>query len=202
MTPEQLAQRALVLEEPALDRAKITCVEIGPLAGALYTQNHAADARGLWRSHCGARDALLADGGFDAARLNETSPFAWQFEGEGGLDLRLEPGVQGSGQTLVAASSLPRRRIVAIQALQLTPGSYRFSWLARDAAGAPSPRIAARLTCKRGQGPWLDAAPMRDGGSAALAAVSDECPLQWLELALDPGSGTVRLDDVRLAPAG
>jgi len=202
VTPEQLADRATVLEQPALDRARITCAEIGPLAGALYTQNRAADARRLWQSHCGARDTLLVDGGFDAARLNETSPFAWQFQGEGGLDLRLDPGAKGAGQALVAASSLPRRRIVAIQALQLVPGRYRLSWQARDAAGAPSPRIAARLTCKRGEGQWLGAEPLGNGGRAALAAVSDECALQWLELALDPGTGTVTLDDVSLAPEG
>lgn len=201
VTPAQLADRALVLEEPALDPSQVTCTEIGPLAGALYAQHRAVEARRLWRSHCGARDALLVDGGFDAARLTETSPFAWQFAGEGGLDLRLEPGANGAGQILVASSALPQRRIVAVQALQLSPGNYRLGWRARDAAGSPSPRIVARLSCKRGEGVWLDATPRTDGSRAALAVVAAACPLQWLELALDPGSGAVTLDDVSLAPA-
>lgn len=194
----QLADRAAVLELPSMATAKVTCTEIGPLAGALYGQNRAIEARRLWRRHCGGRDALLLDGGFDAARLNETSPFAWQFMGEGGLDLRLEPGASGSGQMLLAASSWPQRRILAIQALQLSPGRYRLGWSARDATGATSARIAARVTCKRGEGAWLDATAGADGTRTALADVPAGCPLQWLELALDPGSGPAILDDVTL----
>ncbi len=202
VTADQLAERALVLEQPAMDRARISCAEIGPLASALYTQNRASAARRLWRSHCGAGNALLVDGGFEAARLDETSPFAWQFQGLGGLDLRLEPDAGGSGQVLVAGSSLPRRQIVATQALQLAPGRYRLVWSARDAGGVLSPRIATRLTCKRGEGPWLESVPLRDSGHGTLPLVSSECPLQWLELGLDPGNGAVTIDDVSLVPAG
>lgn len=202
-TPAQLVDRAAVLEQPALARAKVSCTEIGSLAGALYGQHRAIEARRLWRGHCGGRDALLLDGGFDAARLNETSPFAWQFMGEGGLDLRLEPGASGSGRTnggqaLVASSSWPQRLIVATQALQLSPGRYRLGWTARDATGATSARIAARVTCKRGEGAWLDATAGADGIRTALVVVPAGCPLQWLELALDPGSGPAILDDVTL----
>lgn len=200
LSAAQLADRAAVLDDPAMARAKVTCGEIGPLAGALYAKDRAVEARRLWSNHCGGRQSLLVDGGFEAARLNETSPFAWQFAGEGGLDLRLEPGAKGKGQALVAASTLPLRRVVAVQVLQLAAGRYRIGWSARDAAGSPSPRIAARLTCQRDQGPWLDPATQADGTRTALAVVTAECPLQWLELALDPRAGAVTLDEVSLAP--
>ena len=201
VTPAQLADRALVLENLVIARAKVTCTEIGPLTAALYAQHRPVEARRLWRSRCGTRNALLVDGGFEAARLSETSPFAWQFMGEGGLDLRLEPGAKGAGQSLFAASTLPQRRIVAVQALQLSPGNYRLSWRASDAGGTPSPRFAARLACKRGEGAWLPSTVGNDGLRAVIAAVPPGCPVQWLELALDPGSGAVTLDDVSLAPA-
>ncbi len=206
VSPAQLADRAAVLDESAMAPAKVTCTEIGPLAGALYAKDRAVEARRLWRSHCGAREALLADGGFDAARLNETSPFAWQFMGEGGLDLRLNPAAQGAGrsnvgQTLVVASTLPQRRVVAIQSVQLGAGRYRLAWRANDAGGAPTPRIAARLTCKRGEGPWSESEVPSNGLRTALVEVPPGCPIQWLELALDPGSGAVSLDEVSLTPA-
>ena len=206
VSPAQLADRAAVLDEPAMAPAKVTCSEIGPLTGALYGQDRAVEARRLWRSHCGAREALLADGGFDAARLNETSPFAWQFMGEGGLDLRLDPTEQGAGrsnagQALVAASTLPQRRVIAVQSVQLEAGRYRLAWRARDAGGAPTARIAARLTCKRGEGAWPESAVHSDDLRTALAEVSPGCAVQWLELALDPGSGAVSLDEVSLTPA-
>ena len=199
VSADQLADRALVLEQTVLARAGIGCDEIGPLAGALYAQDRAIEARRLWRSRCGAHDALLADGGFDAARLDDTSPFAWQFPGEGGLDLRLEPQTVGGGQALVVASVLPTRRIVTSQALQLEPGRYRLTWRAHDAGGSASARVAARLTCRRGEGAWLEAAPKADAVRGAAITVEPRCPLQWLELALDPGNGAVTLDDVRIA---
>lgn len=199
---DQLANRALVLEQPALARAGIDCAAIGPLAGALYAQDRAIEARRLWGSRCGARNALLADGGFEAARLDETSPFAWQFPGEGGLDLRLESRAGQGGQALIVASTLPTRRIVASQALQLESGRYSLTWTSRDAGGSPTARVAARLTCKRGEGAWLAAMPQAGDARGAIATVSAACPLQWLELALDPGSGAVTIDDVRLARAG
>lgn len=201
VSPAQLADRAAVLDEPAMAPAKVTCTEIGPLAGALYGQDRAVEARRLWRSHCGAREALLADGGFDAARLNETSPFAWQFMGEGGLDLRLDPAAQGAGQTLVAASTLPQRRVIAIQSVQLGAGRYRLAWRASDAGGAPTSRIAARLTCKRGEGAWPGSLVGADDLRTVLVVVPPGCPVQWLELALDPGSRAVSLDEVSLTPA-
>ena len=207
VSPAQLADRAAVLEESAMAPAKVTCTEIGPLAGALYGQDRAVEARRLRRSHCGARQALLADGGFDAARLNETSPFAWQFMGEGGLDLRLEPTAQGAGrsnvgQTLFAASTLPQRRVIAFQSVQLGVGSYRLAWAANDADGGPTSRIAARLTCKRGEGAWPGSAVSSDGLRTAEVEVPAGCAVQWLELAIDPGSGVVSLEEVRLSPAG
>ena len=206
VSPAQLADRAAVLDEPAMEPAKVACTEIGPLAGALYGQGRAVEARRLWLSHCGAREALLADGGFDAARLNETSPFAWQFMGEGGLDLRLDPAAQGvgrsnAGQALVAASTLPQRRVIAVQSVQLGAGRYRLAWRASDASGAPTARIAARLTCKRGEGAWPESAVRGDGLRAALVDVPPGCVVQWVELALDPGSGAVSLEEVRLVPA-
>jgi hypothetical protein len=149
--------------------------------------------RRVFDRFCRGQDAaLIADGGFENAKLSGGSPSGWQFTGEGGLDIRLEPGPGARGRAVVVDSTLPFRQVFASQALQLPPGRYRVSWRVPGRAGAW--RVVARLTCRQGLGEFADVA-------SAGANVSVDCPLQWLDLAIDPGPGPVRVDDVTVDPA-
>lgn len=202
LKPEQLLARARVLDEPALHPARMTCSEVNTMVGALLANRRSGPGRAILKRYCGAGNGgLLADGGFERARIAEPSPFGWQFTGAGGLDVRLEPGPGDSGKAVVIDSALPMRQIFASQTLQLPPGSYRVSWRMPGSDGTGVSRIVARLTCQQNGGDFLAAAPSGGDRYAALARVNPDCPLQWLDLAIDPGEGAITVDDVTVTPA-
>jgi hypothetical protein len=138
---------------------------------------------------------LLADGGFERARLDASDPFAWQFVGEGGLDVRIGTVPGFAGRAVSVASSLSVRRVFASQALQLAPGRYRLSWRAREENSAASGRIGVRLTCLPLAGPFADARPGGADRFVAPADVPTSCPTQWLELAVEADAAPTTLDD-------
>lgn len=202
LKPEQLYARARVLDEPALRPARMMCAEVRTLAGTLLAHGKAEQGRLILKRFCrGGSEASLTDGGFERAQLSGTSPFGWQFTGEGGLDVRLESRPGEAGKAVVIDSALSMRQVFASQALQLAPGRYRVSWRMPRGDGASASRIVARLTCQQNGGDFLAAAPAGRGHFTALAEVTPDCPSQWLDLAIDPGEGAVAIDDVRVAPA-
>ncbi|MET0251092.1 MAG: hypothetical protein ABW203_02840, partial [Novosphingobium sp.] len=190
---DQLADRARVLAEPALRH--IGCDEVAPLAQALLASGRSATARELSQSRCGAaRNGLLEDGRFAQARLSGGTLFGWQFGGEGGLDIRLERAA--GGQAVIVSSSLPGVQVFAAQALQLVPGRYSIRWRAQGEG------LRVRLTCQRGSGGFLEARAAGSGSFTTTAAVAGGCAEPWLELAILPDSGSVRITEVSIAPAG
>ena len=195
----QLVGRAMVLDQPALRPPVLRCAEVRTMIAALAEKHEGARSRSVGDRFCAqAGGAMLADGGFEAAQLaNSTSP-GWQFAGEGGLDIRLENNRSGGGKAVVVASTLPQRRVFASQTLQLTAGHYRITW--RTTGHAPG--IAVRLTCQQGVGAFLVAAPSHDDRTVFDAQVGAECSTQWLELAVDPGVGPIAVDDVMLVRRG
>ena len=202
LKPDQLFARARVLDEPALRPAAMTCLEVKPMTSALLANRGARQGRAILDRYCAKSDgALLADGGFERARLADAAPFGWQFTGAGGLDVRLEARPGRVGVAVEIDSALPQRQVFASQALQLGPGSYRLSWRSPGRDGAGASRIVARLTCQQNTGDFPAATPAGSGRYAAIAQVGTDCPLQWLELAIDPGEGAVTVDDVRVVPA-
>lgn len=202
LKPEQLFARARVLDEPTLQPAGMTCFEVKTMVSALLANRRSEQGRMVLKRYCGAGNgALLADGGFERARIADTSPFGWQFTGAGGLDVRLEPGPGDSGTAVVIDSALPLRQIFASQTLQLAPGGYRVSWRTPRSDGTGASRVVARLSCQQNSGDFLAAAPSGGDRFAAFARVNPDCPLQWLDLAIDPGEGAVAVDDVAVAPA-
>lgn len=198
LDPGQLTNRSQVLDEPALRPPAMTCADVQTMASVLSEKGDALRSRAILDRYCRtAGGAMLADGGFESARLDATAANGWQFVGEGGLDVRIEGGGPG-GKAVVVASALALRQVFASQALQLAPGRYRVSW---RMAGAPS-GISARLTCQQASGDFLAAVPSDSNRLAAEVEVGADCPTQWLELAVDPGAGAITVDDVKVERAG
>ena len=193
LDPDQLANRALMLDEPALRPPAMACADVRAIAVSL-AKSDLARSRSILQRYCARRGGvLLTDGGFEAAHLSNTSASGWQFTGEGGLDIRFESG-GSAGKTVVVASTLPMRQVFASQALELAPGRYRVSWrMPGKAVG-----IALRLTCQQNAGEFLKAAPTGRDRLAATTEIGADCPLQWLDLAVDPGAGPVTVDDVKV----
>ncbi|MCA1661542.1 MAG: hypothetical protein LC648_05065 [Novosphingobium sp.] len=203
LSPDDLAARARVLEEPALRAAAIACGEVRGLGRALVERDRAAQGRRLLGRFCGADGgSRLRDGGFERARLDQAAGDGWRFAGAGGLEVRLTDASAVGGRAAVVDSRLPFRTVFASQALALAPGRYRIGWRARDAAGRASGRIAVRLACSPGVGGFPAATAAGGDRFTTLAEVRAERASQTLELAILPGSGSVTIDDVALAPIG
>ena len=196
LDPGQLANRSRMLDEPALRPPIMACADVRTMA-LLLVKSDLGRSRAILQRYCPRRIGdLLTDGGFEAAQLSNTSANGWQFTGEGGLDIRFE-SAGSAGKTVVVVSTLPMRQVFASQALELAPGRYRVSWrMPGKAVG-----IVLRLTCQQNAGHFLAATPKARDRLAANAEVGADCPLQWLDLAVDPGAGPVTVDDVKVERA-
>jgi hypothetical protein len=86
--------------------------------------------------------------------------------------------------------------------LELPAGRYELSGRARSTEGASTTRVLARLVCRPGSGAFT--AARRAGGDrfALILAVPTGCPTPTLELAIEPGAGTIALDDLAIARLG
>ena len=194
LSPPQLANRSLVLDQAALRPPIMRCDDIRTMTVALAEHRDTVRNQAIRARFCGkAVGALLADGGFEAAQLSSTAETGWQFAGEGGLDIRLQSSKPG-GKAVVVASTLAQRQVFASQALQLVPGRYRITWRMPSLSSG----IAARLTCRQGAGEFLAATPAGPDRVVSDVELGIDCPLQWLELAVDPGAGPIIVDDVTL----
>ena len=196
LDPGQLANRARVLDEPALRPPIMACADVRTMAVSLV-KSDLARSRSILQRYCPRRGGvLLSDGGFEEAQLSNTAASGWQFTGEGGLDVRIEQGAGPGGRAVAVTSALPMRRVFASQALALEPGRYRVGWRMVGRAGAATTGIAVRLTCQQNTGEYLVLAPAGGDRLTASAEVSADCPLQWLDLAIDSGAGPIAVDDV------
>ena len=199
LDPGQLANRARVLDEPALRPPVMACADVRTMAVSLVNSDPVR-SRSILQRYCPRRGGvLLTDGGFEAARLSNAAASGWQFTGEGGLDVRIVSGAGPGGRAMAVSSALPMRQIFASQALELEPGRYRLGWRMPGMAGAATSGIAVRLTCQQNVGEYLALAPAGGDHLAASAQVPANCPLQWLDLAIDSGAGPLLVDDVTVA---
>ena len=200
LDPGQLANRARMLEEPALRPPVLACADVRTMAGALEKPD-LTRSRAILEQFCHRPgNTLLADGGFEAAQLSNAAATGWQFTGEGGLDVRIDAGAGSTGKDVTVSSALAMRQVFASQALELRPGQYRLSWRMPGSAGNTAPGIAIRLTCQQSTGDYLVPRPAGRERWKVSAEVREDCPLQWLELAIDAGAGPVAVDDVALEP--
>ena len=196
LAPAQLANRARVLDEPALRPPVMACADVQTMAGVLANPD-SARSRSIRDRYCPKRgDGSVADGGFEAAQLSNTSATGWQFTGEGGLDVRIDTGAGFGSKAVAVISSLPLRQVFASQALELAPGHYLVGWRLPGGAGKVRNRIVVRLTCQQNGGDYVIPVPAGGDRQVAPLELAADCPRQWLDLAVDPGMGPVAVDDV------
>ena len=196
LTPAQLANRALVLDQAALRAPVMGCDDVQTMTASLAQQRDTVRSQAISERFCKRTSgSVLADGGFTAAQLSSTATVGWQFAGEGGLDVRIQD-IGPQGKAVVVTSTLALRQVFASQALHLAPGRYRITWrMPGQRAG-----IAVRLSCKQGEGEFLTAGSAGRDRMAGEVELGADCPLQWLALAIDPGAGPIIVDDVTVAP--
>jgi hypothetical protein len=196
-----LLLRAQVLGEVAARKGILGCETAAPLVERLVGAAAEREAAALWRQHCpGAGTTLIYDGQFAAAWLQQDrSQFAWTFVGQSDANLLLEPVGEGPAKRLVVEATSPRARQIARQMMLIEPGRYRLSWTA-EAAGDV---VAATVSCEQGSRDWLAARYERGSGRwIADVAIDASCKAHWLSIGLTGRSGTVKLGDIRLEPAG
>ncbi|MEP7221305.1 MAG: hypothetical protein ABI673_01415 [Novosphingobium sp.] len=201
---------AAALQELARRGVRVGCDTIGPPVISLTEVGDPAGARALWRSHCAeAGGGVLGDPELVFVRSGGArSAFEWDLIGNSDLDLTVLPptsGQRGGGQNGGAveihnASGLTRtflRQMVVVPA-----GSYRVSWRTVDAEGQPSALITLSTGCgkdsmSRAEANWNAA----DRAWQAELHLQAECKGRWIEFAVQPGPGTLRLSRVSLVAA-
>jgi hypothetical protein len=200
-----LLLRARVLGEVAARKGLLGCEMVAPLVERMVGEAAELEAATLWRQHCpGAAAALVYDGQFAAATIQQDrSQFAWTFVGQSDANLLLEPAGEGAGQRLVIDTTATKPRQIARQMVLIPPGAYRVSWTAENRDGTPSDLVLAYLGCKQVPGEWLPARFDRAAARWIASASADTaCQMHWLSFAVSGRSGTARLGDIRLEPAG
>jgi hypothetical protein len=198
---EVLLLRAQVLGEVAARKGLLGCEAVAPLVERMVEEAAELEAAALWRQHCpGAATTLVYDGAFAAASLQQDrSQFSWTFVGQSEANLLLEPTAKGAGQRLVVETTSPRPRQIARQMVLIAPGTYRLSWTAESADGAPSDLVAAALSCSQVSSDWLAASfDPAAGRWSAPVTVGSDCKTHWLSFGVTGRSGTLKLGAIRL----
>lgn len=197
---EVVSRRAAVLDAVARAGKPLGCQDAGPMVTALVKFGQPQQALQLWREHCpGSGQTMLADGDFARLQVHDVfSPFDWQVIGDSDVSLSLADADRGR-RDVVLASSAPFPRKILSQLAVLGAGNYRLSWAARTDAGAPSPRIAAAVSCRPDGRDWLPA--RYDAGSRRYIsefALDGQCQAYWVGFAILPGSESLRLGRISL----
>jgi hypothetical protein len=200
---QTLTARSIVGVELAATYGLRDCAMVAPLVGELTNRDNAAAAFSLWSAQCRAPadTALLADGGFETARLAQPpTPFDWQFSNDGALSMALGkvPGFNGQALTLMSDASGELQ--AAIRQMRLPAGRYTATWRARDIAGNAAPAIGLSVSCDR-SGRRLLPASLHDqagGGFAATIQVAADCPTQWLSINIAAKADSVTVDDLAI----
>lgn len=201
LPPQASASRAAVLEALRARGVVLGCEGVRPLTEQLLKQGGAQQAAALWNAHCpdpGRPGGLLHDGALARVALNgPEASLGWTPVNSG--DVGLAP-LDGGGIELTG--SAPFTTPVLAQLVVVAPGTYRLTWKAGDSSGASAPRVVARVGCTMDMGD--DVVPQSAGAGRwqAMLTIDADCSAHWLRLALRPGTGTVRLGEVALRPAG
>jgi hypothetical protein len=200
-----LLLRAQVLGEVAARKGLLGCEAVAPLVERMVSESAELEAAMLWRQHCpGAASAPVYDGQFAAASLQQDrNQFAWTFIGQSDAQLLLEPAGNGPGRQLLIETTAAKPRQIARQMLLIAPGNYRLSWRAESPEGGPSDLVAAALSCRQVPAETLTARFDRAAGRwIAPLTVGGDCKVHWLSFGVTGRSGTVRLGEIKLEPAG
>ena len=170
----------------------LPCNSVEPLVTELTRRNFRADAKALSAAHCGASEGrgVLADAQFE--NFGSESGRGWRRHGSG--DVRISP-VGENDRAVEIENRAGVTRLVLSQPVALDEGEYRFF---ASVAGAGTDRVLVSLSC------GSTARPSSDGGALARGQLvsAPDCPDQVLGVWLRPGSGAVRLDDMRVEKVG
>jgi hypothetical protein len=191
-----LEKRAEVLDEMT-GVTGATCELVAPFAARLAGAHKVAQAFHIWRERCpGAGAGLLRDPSFAAADAVPDAPFEWRLASSGTVTVNAAEA--GQGLEVASRASFPRE--FARQLLVLRPGAYRLSWREDGGRAGAGPRVIPAVGCDPVAGNRLT--PTNEGARAsARFTAGAACEGLWLTLLLAPGSGAVRVSDVRLEPA-
>lgn len=190
-----LEKRAQMLGEMTGQNAA-DCDLVAPFAGRLAMAGKATQGFRVWRKYCPAASAgLVHDPSFAAADPSPVVPFAWRLVPSGSVSVN--PAGDRQGLEVASRASFPRE--FARQMLVLAPGAYRLSWR-EDGAPQGSARVIPSVGCYPTDGNRL--ATTREGARTSARLIAGrECEGLWLTLLIAPGSGTLRVSDVRIDPA-
>lgn len=224
--PPWRGQLLPVLKDPATDpavalgllarlsqKSPLTTAEIDTRISLLQRTGQDAEARTLWLSTLPAgahgAGALLFDGGFEHPGIDDA--YGWRLAPSPGVDIGRDDSAPAQGQHALAID-FGGRAIGAIgleQSLALGPGDYRLTFAAENDTDAQRP-IAFRLLCRSGT--QLLSLPLPGPGNKGWQRAGDDftvpagCSGQVLRLELLAQStldrqlsGTLRLDDIRIA---
>jgi hypothetical protein len=191
--------------------ASLDCDAVGIAASRMIPKQGAATAKQYWRQACDrSGDSMLSNGGFETdPSKTKSSPFTWQLQSEGGLEVSVQRAPQPlDSLALRVTSSKTARTIAALQLTALQPGSYRLSWAAIGDGGKADASMAVLVKCGR----WSTALPTKtvaaaDGDSRVVETFTvpeENCPIQAVAIqkaASSPGqTQTGWIDDIEIVP--
>ncbi|TPG38260.1 hypothetical protein EAH79_16430 [Sphingomonas koreensis] len=195
----------------AAHSAPLDCEAIGIAASKLILRNQPAQAKQLWRQACDrAGDDFLSNGTFSVSSLAASqSPFAWQLQSQGGLDVRVQAAPRPLHEdALEIQSSMTVRTIAASQIIALEPGRYHLSWMTALDNGKPDPSITVLVRCgdseeltTLGVGTEIN---RRNRIETTFSVPLKKCPIQIIAIQkAASGLGETQIgwiDDVNIAP--
>lgn len=208
-----LEGRLAAIELAASQGASFDCEAIGIAANRLIRNDMAATAKQLWRRACERSEgALLSNGAFETdPSITSRSPFTWQLQSEGGLDVAVQPAPPPlKGHALRIRSSMTARTIAAHQLTALQPGRYRLSWTTALDNGTPDDGIKVLVRCE-GAGELTAAYSETDATQGnrvetTFAVPQQDCPIQTVAVQkAASGFGNTQtgwIDDIRIVPIG
>ncbi|UOR14299.1 tetratricopeptide repeat protein [Qipengyuania aquimaris] len=188
---EVLRSRARFLAE-AGGGLNLSCRSVEPLVRELTQRNYMREARDISRTYCARRNqgGLLADPQFE--ELGNGNTFGWRRHGSG--DVRIS-SVGESDKAVEIENRAGVTRLVLSQPIVLEAGEYR---VFGSVAGANADRVLISVTCS------VPGRPRGGGGALGRGQLvsAPDCPDQVLGIWLRPGSGALRLDDMRMERVG
>lgn len=186
-----LLARARFLAE-AGGKVELGCTRIEPMMRELTKRNYRSDAQRLIAAQCPQRalSPLLADPGFEA--IGEDKPFGWRRHRSG--DVRVS-AVGINDRAVEIDNRAAVTRLVLSQPVAVEAGEFR---IFASVSGPGAERVVASLDCGQPARPAQAGSALGRGQLMKVKA----CPDPVLGIWVRPGSGVVRVDDIRLESVG
>lgn len=187
---EVIRSRARFLTQNATF-ASFDCQAVEVMLRELAGRGYRAEAQGLARAYCSSSVPAgpIADPQFEA--FGEDQVFGWQRHDSG--DVRIS-SVGSEDRAVEIENRSGVTRLVLSQPVALDEGEYR---VFGSVAGGDSGRVLISLDCSEPRRPRSSGALSR-----GLLLRATSCHSQVLGIWLRPGTGALRLDDIRIEKVG